>query len=164
VCGGGRQDEDKPNQDVSCHLTWRSFVLQVEKFIPLHTPALPYLRSLKLEDMRLSRFPPRLAAELQQLTHLSLACTRLPTAVTQITTLRTLNLSWNKDLQLERSDLNVLAALPHMRRLAVTIPRKDRLAARKYEGVVKAIGKRFPTLSCNNITEMPIPVLARFDS
>jgi len=70
---------------------------------------------LQLEYMEFDTFPASLAASLWRLTELKLGhnqFTRLPPALTLMTTLQILDMSYNEQLQLANSDALVLAALP----------------------------------------------------
>jgi Leucine-rich repeat (LRR) protein len=85
-------------------------------------PALPSLRVLELRGMGLQHLPIEVATALGQLTHLDLATNdfeRIPGAVVRIPTLRKLDLSRNPRLELEATDVDLLAALPHLVRLGI---------------------------------------------
>jgi len=67
--------------------------------------------------MEFNAFPASLAASLWRLTELKLGhnnFTQLPAALTLMTTLQILDMSYNEQLQLADSDALVLAALPHL--------------------------------------------------
>lgn len=85
------------------------------------TPALPHLRMMRLVGMRLiNNFPASIAGALKRLENLDLSCTdltQLPPALSQITTLRCLDLSYNENLMLQYRDSHTLAAFPHLQRL-----------------------------------------------
>jgi len=96
--------------------------MQVASIIPPTTPALPHLRHLQLAKMGLQEFPASLACTLRRLTHLDLSCNsfhRLPAAVSKITALEELEICQNHSLELHRSDVEILAALSHLRGLGM---------------------------------------------
>jgi hypothetical protein len=76
---------------------------------------------LRLVGMRMiDQFPASIAGALKGLTNLDLSCTdltRFPTALSQIITLRSLDLSYNNNLMLQYRDSHSLAAFPHLQRL-----------------------------------------------
>lgn len=87
--------------------------------------ALPYLKLLELSTMGLCSIPVSVASKLKRLVHLDLSSnsfTRLPSAVSKITSLQALDLSHNNDLQLVKGDENALSALPS---LAVLVLKKE---------------------------------------
>jgi Leucine-rich repeat (LRR) protein len=95
-------------------------VLQVDNLLPPATAALPSLESLALVHMKHQAFPSSVAERLMSLTDLDLSGNsfgRLPAALTRISTLNTLNMSRNDDLQMEKGDSDTLAALPNLRML-----------------------------------------------
>jgi Leucine-rich repeat (LRR) protein len=68
--------------------------------------------------MAIEKFPDAVGGVLKRLECLELrdnALSRLPSALSQITTLHNLDLSLNDDMQLERSNVDTLAALPNLR-------------------------------------------------
>jgi Leucine-rich repeat (LRR) protein len=87
---------------------------------PLSSTArsLPYLISLQLPGLRIQSFGSSMASALMCLTSLDLSdnlFSQLPIALTQITTLENLNMSYNHELQLTDRDPTILATLPHLR-------------------------------------------------
>lgn len=89
-------------------------MLQVENLLPPATTALPYLRLLTLSTSELCNIPVSVASKLKRLVKLDLSCnsfTRLPPALSQITTLEALDLSQNLDLELVKGDANILSTL-----------------------------------------------------
>jgi len=101
-----------------------SCCVQLDKYLPLDTSALPHLKHLKLTYTDLSEFPATLALALPQLTSLDLSrgdrFTSFPTTVSLITTLVSLDVSHGVfRLKLVDGDFHVLAALPNLRHLNV---------------------------------------------
>jgi len=95
--------------------------------LPPAMPVLGYLKALKLEHMEFDAFPASLAASLRSLTELKLGhnhFTQLPGAVTLMTTLQTLDMSYNQSLQLSDSDALVLAALPLLQSVDFSMERR----------------------------------------
>jgi hypothetical protein len=133
-------------------------------------PALAHLRSLELTFLGMEYFPVSLASALKCLTNLNLADNfyeRIPTAISQITALRILDLSSIPWLQLRHIDVdyvNTLAALPELQMLEL---RKTQVLLRSlvsfgeesWSGVsfniFKVIRKRLPHLKvqCRNSME-----------
>jgi hypothetical protein len=67
-------------------------------------------------------FPAAVAVALKQLTSLNLACNGhscIPSGVSRITALQALEMGANKDLQLDDSNVGLLAALPCLQRLDI---------------------------------------------
>ncbi len=88
--------------------------LQVYDFLDLDIPALPNLHTLKLSHMKLSTLSDPLASRLNQLMVLDLSCNsfvRFPESVALIPTLQKLDLSENRELQLEMGNIHTLAGL-----------------------------------------------------
>ena len=76
------------------------------------------LQSLDLGKLHINDFPGNLASALVHLTHLSLAnnrFTQLPRSLTQITSLRSINVSINQNLELKPEDLEIVRAMPHLK-------------------------------------------------
>jgi len=83
-------------------------------------PALPHLKLLELRNLGLQSFPDCLASALNQLTSLDLShqdLQKIQPALSQITALQTLDLSFNNGLQLEERGVEILAALLHLQSL-----------------------------------------------
>jgi len=125
-------------------------MLQVDDLLPPATAALPSLRDLRMTDMSLRVFPSSVADRLVSLIDLNMRgnnFSRLPVAVTRISTLRALNLSDNDDLQLEESDSDTLAALPNLRLLSLkNTDRQKKSWSAASSAELICISKRFPTL------------------
>ena len=91
--------------------------------LPLASPNLQNLRSLSLPFGQLDSFPVAVASALVQLTYLELGCnnsTRIPSAVSHITTLAILRLGGNYELQPRRSDVELLRPLLELEVLEVS--------------------------------------------
>jgi len=126
--------------------------MQVDQdFLP-GTLALPSLRSLIVVSGHLQDLPHSVARELESLTHLCLLgnkFARIPAAVSKITTLQRLDLSFNAELQLEHSDENLLSDLPslqHLRLAKTGTPSADAGWSQRSVGVLIAIKGRLPGL------------------
>jgi hypothetical protein len=115
--------------------------IPLESLLHSAQPALARLLTLELYQMGLQSFPDALAHDLRCLTTLDLNCCNfyhLPAALKKITTLRTINLDFNNNLQLNASDFKVLAALTHLENLV--LPKRFR---KKKDGQ----GNLFPHLN-----------------
>jgi hypothetical protein len=102
--------------------------------------------------MQIEHFSSSVAGAFRRLTSLDLssnAFTHLPVALSQITTLRTLDLSYN-NLQLEYSDADTLAALPHLQELILAKKANGSPSHHAFSqesvGSLIAIGRQFPSL------------------
>jgi Leucine-rich repeat (LRR) protein len=96
--------------------------LQVDNFLPGITPALPNLRHLQLVGLRLQEFLATLAYVLTSLTSLDLSDNsfrRLPAAISQMTALEELKLCGLPILVLHPSDVEIIAALPHLKGVSI---------------------------------------------
>lgn len=127
-------------------------MLQVDQLIAPTTIGLPYLQELELSNMHWHQFSGVLAGALNSLSLLDLSgqdLTHLPPAISQITTLHTLNLSFTSSLLLQHSDVNVLAALPSLKSLEVSLTRDVPENADMWQSmmrVLSAIRARLPLL------------------
>ena len=123
--------------------------------VPGSTACLGMLKSLALEKMELHSFSlsRALANKLVQLTKLSLAGTglgELPSALSLITSLKTVDLSDCIDLQLTEKDAESLAALPELTSLQLRVDLDHSeswfgWSAANMEACI-AIGRRLPQL------------------
>lgn len=120
---------------------------------PLSSTAsiLPNLISLELTKLRIHCFCATMASSLICLTSLDLSTnwfTQLPTAVSQITTLKKLNMSHNHELQLTNRDLNLLAALSQLRLFDISNCKDLEFTDWSQESIhtVIAIKSRMPSL------------------
>lgn len=102
--------------------------------------------------MEILYFPPCVAGTFKRLTFLDLSCNalkRIPLALSQITTLRSLDMSYNENLQLDHSDAETLAALPYLKDLSLA-RRSDgpsvQAFSQKSVGCLIDIGRQFPDL------------------
>jgi len=95
--------------------------LQVDLLLPPGpSPCLGQLKVLKMENMRLQFFSTALAKTLTQLTELSLdrnCFQELPRALSLMTSLHTIGMTNNEDLQLTNGNADLLATLPNLRML-----------------------------------------------
>jgi len=101
----------------------RCKILQADLLLDTAMPALRRLKELELTRMALDTFPGFLAAALKSLTLLSLGgnCfTRIPQAVSQMTTLKSLSLHRNLHLELDPSDLKILGVLTALTSLGLS--------------------------------------------
>jgi len=93
----------------------------------------------------MKHFPTYLADNLARLTYLSLRSnrfTQVPAAVTQITTLKAVDLSRNKDLQLRDVIIDTLSTMPHLRGLCVKKCRLSKLSESS-RAIVDRMSKQF---------------------
>ena len=91
--------------------------------MPSAFPLLQCLKSLSLMCGDLDDFPDPVASCLQQLTLLDLSgnfFTRIPYALSRITTLVILDMGGNQELEMERGDINLLHSLPDIEVLDVS--------------------------------------------
>ena len=101
-------------------------VMLLADLLPTTTPALlalPHIRELHLCGLGLSDFPKSLAAKMEQLTYIDLSHNRfrrLPEAISLITTLIKIRCCGNPWLQLQSSDVDLLASIPHLRTLDIS--------------------------------------------
>lgn len=96
-------------------------ILQVEQVFLPPAAALAKLVSMEL-TLGLHSFPDCLAVALKNLRILSLVrneFTQFPNALSQITTLQKIDLSFNSDLHLEPSDVHTLTGLPNLKELCL---------------------------------------------
>jgi len=103
--------------------------------------------------MQIIDFPPVVAGAFKRLTFLDLTCNalnRIPPALSQITTLRSLDMSYNENLQLEHSDAETLDALPYLQDLSLA-RRSDGPSSQAFSqnsvGCLIDIGRQFPNLN-----------------
>jgi hypothetical protein len=97
--------------------------------------------------MKLANFPHSVAEALGKLTSLN-QYKGLPAALSHMTSLNAVDISCNNSLALERSDLGILAMIPHLGSLQV----ETGAAAQKSQtnsnvGVLLAISRHFPNLA-----------------
>jgi len=122
--------------------------LQVSCVLPPTTTALLFLKSLKLGE-ELEEFPVEVGRALKSLTLLDLSCNqfiRIPEAVIQITTLHTLNLSCNDELDLEGCDVSSMTSMPMLRSLSLAKSSVGGEWSQKSVAVLMAIMKGLPCL------------------
>jgi Leucine-rich repeat (LRR) protein len=122
-------------------------MLQLADLLPPTMPALPRLKFLSLFDGHLEDFSTSVAAGLASLTHLDLEgnlFSVLPPALSTMTTLKTLIMSHNHDMELSLSDVGILSALPGLETLSVNDIGCSTLEEKRR--VVQAIQKRMPAL------------------
>lgn len=100
--------------------------------------------------MELEGFPEEVASALQNLTSINLArnCfTKIPPSVSHITTLQSLDMSYNRSLQLRDVDLATVAAMPALKSLAIP---KGVAACNGFSmasvNILFALRARFPSL------------------
>lgn len=126
--------------------------VQVDEYFLPGTLALPSLRSLIVVSGHLQDLPPSVAREMKSLTHLCLRgnkFARIPAAASMITTLQRLDLSFNADLQLEHSDVDLLSELPclqHLRLAKKEIPSEQAGWSQRSTGVLIALKGSIPHL------------------
>lgn len=119
--------------------------------LPATAPALPALTILVLTIGLIQDFPSSVAAALQRLQTLDLSHMKfegISAALSQITTLKKVDLSYNDELQLKSSDVTTLAALAHSSELCLE-RFVDQGTDRWYdtsEEVLIAIKESFPKL------------------
>jgi len=127
--------------------------MQVDDVIAQFTPGLSHLQELELSNMHWHHFSAAVAGALSSLSLLDLSgedLTHLPPAISHITTLQTLNLSFTSSLVLQHSDVNVLAALPNLQSLEVSLTRDVPENADMWQSmmsVLNAIRTRLPLLN-----------------
>ncbi len=95
----------------------------LDDLLPATTPALPHIQVLRLRGLGIADFPRALAVRMEQLTSLDLTLNRfqrIPAAISLITTLKELHYRCNPLLQLKASDIELLAALPHLTTLDIS--------------------------------------------
>ena len=128
--------------------------MQVGGLLPSASPSLRALKSLSLMFGYLDTFPDPVASCLEQLTHLELTCNlfdRIPPALSHITTLVNLYMGGNQDLEMQRSDINLLRSLPDLEVLDVSkrVPEDggdDSGFSQKSIGVLLEIAYNIPSL------------------
>jgi Leucine-rich repeat (LRR) protein len=118
-------------------------------FISPAAPAFSTLSILELQNLNLFGFRPTTAKALKHLAVLDLShnkFSQLPMAVSRITTLEKLNMSYNYSLQLDTADSHILAALPNLRILDISKGTKYVGWSQKGIDAVIAIMERLPGL------------------
>ncbi len=99
-------------------------------------PALKNLRELVFAQQSAQSFTAAFAAALKSLTKLSLdlkGCARLPSSISQITTLQVLDLVKFNEMVLQESDIAIIAALPELRRLDLASAPTDVAVALRFK-------------------------------
>lgn len=129
-------------------------MMQVDQYLPPHTPALPHLKELRLTTTNnVAEFPDSVARVLMRLTSLILtdnAFPGIPESLTLITTLEKLDLSGNQRFQLHIDDIKILSGMPCLKALDISHACYDFSSQGLSQESVKILGmieERFPGLS-----------------
>jgi hypothetical protein len=141
------------------HVSSRYLLRQVDEYLPADTPALPHPRELRLlTTNNVNVLPASVGGALKRLTLLDLAnnkFARIPASVSQITTLHSLDLSYNSPLQLEGSDIATIAALPCLQALKIHMENFPfGFSCGLSPGILSAIKEQFPRLSVHSDHEL----------
>ncbi len=98
----------------------------LDQVLSASSPALPHVTLLQAAMLGFHTISPPLASAMRSLRRAELngnGMKMLPPALSALTALESLDVTRNKDLQLKRGDVSVLAALPRLR--AFTFAKKD---------------------------------------
>jgi len=99
--------------------------------------------------MKIADFPAAVAKSLKQLTLLDLSQSSfmgIPASISLITTLQILNLANNNDIHLVHNDVNILAALPHLRSIELQKEEGNSGWSNNDMSVARELLKRLPRL------------------
>ena len=144
-----------PSADPS-YVSVRTWHLQVDSVFKreFDSKTLWHLKSLTLSGLGIDSLGIWLCSSMGQLTYLDLSANEfkvIPAGVAQLTALQELSFKCNKDLQLVRTDLNLLVALGKLEKMDLS---KDEFSygqkawTAEELGILWALSKRMPDLQC----------------